>query len=101
MLVTRNRGITHLRSNQSMMTEVAFGIKGGHATGAGGADRLAVVVVGHVTRGEHAVHARVGAGERRPLDVAGRSQFHLPAEEADVWRVADGEEQAGRREFLL
>ena len=39
----------------------ALGVQGGHAAGAGGGDRLAVVVVGHVAGGEHALDAGVGA----------------------------------------
>ena len=42
-------------------------VDGGHAAAAGGGDRLAVAVVGHVARGEDAGHARGGgavAGEQ-------------------------------------
>ena len=36
----------------ALLFEPAFGVDGGHAARAGGADRLPVNVIGHVTRGE-------------------------------------------------
>src|SRR5579883_986966 len=84
-----------------MMAQVPFRIEGSHTARPGSADGLAVVIIGHVASREDAFYAGVSAGQCRPLDVARFGQFDLPVEEADVRRVADGEEQSARGQFLL
>src|SRR5271156_4037196 len=44
-----------------LFRQPALDVDRGHAAGAGGSDGLAIVAVGHVAGGEHAVDARVGA----------------------------------------
>ncbi len=62
---------------------------------AGGGDRLAVNIVGHVTGGEHARH-RGGGRERRGFDVAGMLHLELSGEQLGCRCVADGDEHAVR-----
>ncbi len=50
---------------KSLGGQPALGVERGHAAAAGGGDRLAIIVVGHVAGGKHAFHARVGPGRRR------------------------------------
>ena len=85
----------------SFRRQPAFGVEGRHAAGAGGGDRLAVVVVGHVAGREYAFDARVRAERLRPLDVALLGELDLALEEARVRRVADGQEHAAGRQLAI
>ena len=58
--------------------EPALGVDGGHAAGAGGGHRLAIVTVSHVAGGEDAFDARVGAERLRVFDIALRVEPELP-----------------------
>ena len=68
-----------------VMRQPAFGVERRHAAGAGGRDRLAVVVVGHVAGGEHAFDAGVGAERHGPLDVLLGGQLELAFEKRRCW----------------
>src|SRR5262249_350504 len=71
----------------------ALGIDRGHATAAGGGDRLPVHLVLHVATREYAVDAGVGA-LALGRDVAARVEIELALEELRVRLVADGDEHA-------
>ena len=78
--------------------EVALGVERGGATGAGGGDRLAVVVVDEVAAGEDA--GEVGAG-RGVVDehVALVVEVDLAVQQLRARVVADRDEQPGRVEL--
>src|SRR2546427_3795990 len=70
--------------------EITLGVESRHAAGAGGRDRLAVYMVRHVARGEHARPAR-----GRPLvgdQISVGVHLELSLEEASVGDVTDGHE---------
>jgi len=85
-----------------LYVQVALGVKGGHAAGAGGGDGLAVVLVLDVAGGKDAGDA---GGGKVPLaaalgaDVAA-VHLQLPLEEERVGSVADGDEAAVNLEIL-
>src|SRR5690242_15662757 len=80
-----------------------LGIECGHATEAGGGDRLPVDVIGDVAGREHAAH-RGGRGIAfQPavyLDIA-VAHVELAFENAGVGRMADRDEHAGDRDVAL
>src|SRR6476660_8012790 len=80
--------------------DVPLRVQGGRAAGAGSGDGLAVRVVHHVTRREHAgqVGHRGGGGD---LDVAALVQFHLAVEQLTTRVVADGDEHTGHVQDLF
>ena len=77
----------------------AFGVERRHAAAAGRGDRLAIIIVGHVAGGKHALDAGVGAERDGPLDVFLVGQLQLAFEKGRVGRVADGQEHARRVEL--
>src|SRR3954451_19905328 len=88
------RGVAHVRE----LGEVALRVQGSRATGAGGGDRLPLVVVDQVPGGED---ARQVGPRRGVLDahVAVVVQVHLAGEQLGARVVADGDEQPGRVEL--
>src|SRR5262245_39229173 len=64
-------------SMNSFCRQPAFGVERRHAAGAGRGDGLAVIIVGHVAGGKHALHAGLGAKQRGPFDVAFFRGGHL------------------------
>ena len=68
------------------------GIQGGHASAAGGRDRLAILGVLHIPRREYAGHIRGRAVARK--DVTLLVRLHLSLKGRGIRHVADGHEDA-------
>ena len=82
-----------VKSVLSLRCQPAFGVEGRHAAGAGGRDRLPVVVVRHVARGKDPFHARLRAKVFLPDDVMLCVEFYLTVEKGCVGRVANREKE--------
>src|SRR5439155_856208 len=78
----------------------AFGIERGHASGAGGGDRLPVVIVGDVSGGEDPLDTGVRPLGRCPLNVPFLVELELAPEEISIGGVADGGKVATRGQLL-
>src|SRR5699024_1758309 len=80
--------------------QVAFGVQSGRTASSGGGDRLPVVVVHHVSGGEHPLE--VGAGARvLHVDVALGVQRHLTLDELGAGQVPDRHEHTGGTDLAL
>src|SRR5699024_2521019 len=82
------------RDSVTHVGQVAFGVQSGSTAGTCRCDRLAVLVVDDITRGEDAGKAGSGGGFL-DLDVALVVEFELLVEQLHTWVVADRDEQTG------
>src|SRR5258706_6892704 len=90
-------------SSGSEPIEEFFRVERGHAAAAGAGDGLAIDMVLHVARGEHAAHAGCGGhalGAAARHDVA-LAHVELATDDLRIRRVADGDEQALHGEVSL
>ena len=88
------------RPSVARVGQPALGVERGGAARSGRGDRLLVIVVGHVAGRKDALDASVGAERHGPLNIVFLGQFHLPAQEGGVGRMADRQEQAGRGQLF-